>query len=435
MSVTFKDVEKKIAETYIMADKGILKLLFATIIANRMPISPVWLFIIGGSGSGKTAFIDTFTDCKHIYQLSKITPNTFLSGFKQGAGKEPSFLHQIPVKKGAMLVFKDFTTLLAMHHEAKVDILGQMREVYDGTLTKRTGTGDELKWNGRLGFIAATTDAIYQARALYSSMGERFIMYNPLSPDRKKVARRSMDNIGSLHEKKKEMRAISKEYLDETIVIPKIAPTIGDEIKDNIIDIADMTCNARSQIDRDMKTGEIVHVYFAEVPTRLSEQLMAVSSGLMVMNDGPLTKDDEYILYKIALDSISSNRKMAMMKISQYNQVETKGLAVALQYPTSTVRRWLEDLVALGICVRSKRDGAGSTDFWSIKPEYKKIMLKYDDIKEIGDKLESEDTLEIIDDEDEFVKKQEVTEETPVDINDIFPEEVVKSEDLLKGIK
>ena len=62
MSATFQDVEKKVAETYIVADKGLLKLLFATLIANRMNISPVWLFIIGASGAGKTAFIDTICD-------------------------------------------------------------------------------------------------------------------------------------------------------------------------------------------------------------------------------------------------------------------------------------------------------------------------------------------------------------------------------------
>lgn len=389
-----------------------------------------------------TAFIDTFTDCQHIYQLSKITPNTFLSGFKQGAGKEPSFLHQIPVKKGGMLVFKDFTTLLAMHHEAKIDILGQMREVYDGTLTKRTGTGDELHWNGRLGFIAATTDAIYQARALYSSMGERFIMYNPLTPDRKEVARRSMGNIGSLYEKRQEMRKIVKEYLDESIILPKVIPTIPESVKENIIDIANMTCYARSMIDRDLKTGDIIHVYMAEVPTRLSEQLMAVSSGLMVINGGDLTADDEYLLYKIALDSISSNRKMVMQKISEYDEVETKGLAVALQYPTTTVRRWLEDLVALGICERAKREGSGTIDYWNIKKEYKKLMIKYEHIEEVGGVLESEDTLEIFTDEEEFVKAQEPVEEKGVSFDDAIdeafgvPEEVVvSSKDLLSDIK
>ena len=413
MSATFQDVEKKVAETYIVADKGLLKLLFATLIANRMNISPVWLFIIGPSGAGKTAFIDTICDCEYIYPLSKITPNTFLSGFKQGPGKEPSFLLQIPVKKGAMIIFKDFTTLLSMHHEAKVDILGQMREVYDGTLTKRTGTGENLSWNGRVGLIAATTDAIYQARALYSSMGERFIMYNPLTPDRKEVARRSMNNIGSLHDKKIEMREMSKRYLDESVELPEVMPIITEKVKDNIIDIANMTCLARSMIDRDMKTGEIMHVYMAEVPTRLSEQLMAVSCGLMVMNDGDLTEDDEYLLYKIALDSISSNRKMAMQKLAAYDEVETKGLAVALQYPTSTVRRWVEDLVALKICERAKHEGSGTTDFWKIKPEYKKLMVRYDHIEEIGGALEAGDEIVIFDhDESKWAGNKKETTQT-----------------------
>jgi hypothetical protein len=416
MPVTYKDVRDKMAEHYIISDEGLVKLIFATVIANRMPVAPVWLFIIGASGSGKTMFMDAITNCDWIYQISSMTPNTFLSGFKAGA-KEPSFLMTVPVLKGGIMIFKDFTTILSKRDDEAREILGQMREVYDGTLTKRTGQGDLLAWPGRLGLIAATTDAIYEARALYASMGERFIMYDPEIPNRKEVAILSMKNSATEFEAQEEIKKLSKEYLDETIqpiiqkfVESKSIPEIEEGLILEIADIADMTCSARSAVQRDRMSKEITHVYKSEMPTRLSKQLVAVSAAMMLMNGGPLTDNDKKILYKIGLDSIASSRRMVMRKLSEYDMVDTKGIAMELHYPTGTTRRWLEELTALGICGREDRkkgDGMGSGDRWYIKKEYRDIMAKYDNVKVVGGVLEAPEEIIIFgDDEAEEQKAQ-----------------------------
>lgn len=385
MPVTYQDVRDEVARTYIISDEGLIKLILAAVIANRLPISPVWLFIIGGSGSGKTAFIDMVSSCKWIYQISSITPNTFLSGFKSG-GMEASFLSTVDVKKGGVMIFKDFTTILSKRYEEKVEILAQMREVYDGTLTKRTGQGGVLSWDGRLGLIAATTDAIYKARELYSSMGERFIMYNPITPGRKEVALRSINNLGKLDRGRNDIKEVVQVYLDEIIqkqVESRCATgsfefDISDELKEEIVTIADMTCLARSSIEHDSFSKEITHVYIPEMPTRLSEQLISIAVAFQIINgDGKLKKEDHNILYKIAIDSIASNRRIVMKKLSEYQEVTTAAIAVDLHYTTGVVKRWLEDLNALQIVDRIK---GGNADRWKIKEEYRKVMARFDGV-------------------------------------------------------
>jgi len=460
MLVNFSDIEKEIEKTYIVSDKGLLKLILATFIANKLPVSSVWLFIVGASGSGKTQFIDTIASCAYVYPISKVSPNTFLSGFHTGSSTEASFLMQIPIMKGAMLLFKDFTTILSMNSDAKIEILGQMREIYDGTLTKRTGTGENLHWPGRVGVIAATTDAIYQARSLYSAMGERFIMYNPITPERKEVAHRAMNNLAKLKDSQVNIRKLTKAYIEETIKIPEELPTVSEEIQNNIVDIAEMTCTARSIIDRDPKTKEILHVYLTEMPTRMSEQLLAVAMGLMIINDNAiLTEEDEYILYKIALDSIASSRRIVMQALTKYSQVETRGLAIELRYPTATVRRWLEDLVALKVADRCRKeknkDGSeskSSQDLWELKSEYKELIAKYDKIEIVGGTLEGKDELiifdedsykpahhdnsgeEIVNTEDEFFGDGEYYHNEDGDIPMSQPT-LVKADDLLSQLK
>ena len=60
--------------------------------------------------------------------------------------------------KDEILVLKDFTTVLQRHREERQKILAQLREIYDGRFDKVWGTGRELHWRGRLGFLAGVAE-------------------------------------------------------------------------------------------------------------------------------------------------------------------------------------------------------------------------------------------------------------------------------------
>jgi hypothetical protein len=71
------------------------------------------------------------------WSLFSLTPQTLISGFER-KGEPASLLLQIG--EFGVLAFKDLTTVLTMHCEARAQIIGQLREVADGKTEKNFGT-------------------------------------------------------------------------------------------------------------------------------------------------------------------------------------------------------------------------------------------------------------------------------------------------------
>src|SRR5262249_45386874 len=101
---------------------------------------PAWLFLVAPPGSGKTTIsIMVASGLPEVLMLSDVTENTFLSGFH--GHKQPGLLEKIgeTVTEGttqtttgnAILLVKDFTTVLSMRREKRGAILSQLREIHD----------------------------------------------------------------------------------------------------------------------------------------------------------------------------------------------------------------------------------------------------------------------------------------------------------------
>ena len=46
-----------------------------------------------------------------------------------------------------------------MNEEGLREIMGQLRSIYDGEFTKRTGNANDVVWSGKIGIIAGGTIA------------------------------------------------------------------------------------------------------------------------------------------------------------------------------------------------------------------------------------------------------------------------------------
>jgi hypothetical protein len=98
---------------------------------------------------------------------------TFVSGFK---GKNSSLLERLDAKGLSFLLLKDFTTVLSLHRDARSEILGALREIYDGEYSKDFGNGQSVSWSGRLGFLAGVTPVIDRHHQVLAVLGQRFLM-------------------------------------------------------------------------------------------------------------------------------------------------------------------------------------------------------------------------------------------------------------------
>src|SRR5262249_59057887 len=88
-----------------------------------------------------------------------------------------------------VMLVQDLTGLITTRREKRDEIFGQLREIYDGRLVKRTGMGDDLRWEGYLGLLGAVTPKYDEVAELHSVLGERFVLYRPLRTDPEAEAR------------------------------------------------------------------------------------------------------------------------------------------------------------------------------------------------------------------------------------------------------
>ena len=388
----FKALEKLVHGVYLVVDPGIVKLLCMTVVSHRLPMDPTWTFLVGASSSGKTEFINCLAKVNGIWPLSSLTANTLISGQKKAANQPTSLLSRLPLnpktgKTEAIFTFKDFTTVLSMNQDTQAEILGQLREVYDGKYSKEFGTGESKKWEGKVSMFSGTTGSIYKARELWSAMGERFAIYCLLQPNRKEAGRRAIANVSTIREQRPMLQDAFKRFLDEIIVIPAVLPKLPEDMEEEILDLSEMVTRARSIVDRDSKsnTKEIEFAHDPEGIPRFATQLTTYGISLMVINNGPLLATDRDILYKIALDSIDKRRRMILQRMTVYVEVDTKELARDLNYPPNSVRRWCQDLNVLGMVDMLH---GGRSDKWVLKPEYKQLISRYDHIQMTAENLE-----------------------------------------------
>lgn len=411
--MTFDDVQKAYDSALLLADRDLIRLVAASVIANQMDGNPVWLMIVASSSGGKTATLMTLDELEFVpgkrvtYFISDLTENTLASGFKIAGGGDASLLNRMPI--GGIMIFKDFTSMLTKRHEARDVIMGQLREVYDRKFDKMTGNNQDTAWKGRLGALAGVTEAVHEYMASMSVMGDRFIMYAPKQPDRRELLRFIMKlKVDKENQEKRLMdaRAVMHEYLRACVArIEEAEMVMSDEDKDHLMEVADFVTKARSGVIEDQRTGSVRFVPSAEMPTRLIDQLLSIGTALSLMRkvDGKppqLDHADMLLLYKIAFDSIPLKRLWALRQLAIYMQgVSTAGIAAVIGYETTVVSQWLAQLNALGIIDRMKNQGRG--DMWALKPEYRSIMITYQNVETKDGVLEDPEA-----DDDELFSEQ-----------------------------
>lgn len=376
--IGFNDLMAVVNRWLLIIDPGVVKFLCAAYLANRLSTKAVWVFFIGPSGGGKTELLNCLTDQEDVFSISSLTPNTFLSGMP--GSKNASLLPQLG---GKIMIFKDWTTVLSMQKEARAEIMAQLREIWDGQMTKSFGTGKTVVWKGKVGLIAGSTQIVDLAQQQTTVLGERFIHYRILMPDRKEVARRALTNAHDQEQMGDELRAAFYAYLkgiDMAASVPADDPIYREEL----IRLTDFITRARSGVVRDFgMKKEVLFVPTPEMPTRLTQQLDTLSRAMMCMNDGPLTESDKLIIYKAALDSIPATNKLALIQLARQQHQTTAGIATALGYPTATIHIYLENMAMLGVVVRSRgADTAegGTADRWSMCDDYIGIMQAYEGV-------------------------------------------------------
>lgn len=348
--MTLKDILQTIQKWLFLKDTQVVEVLLATIIANRLPTDPVWLFIIAPPSSAKTELIRALNKIPQIYSISNLTPQTFISG---KIGKTICSL--LPQLNDKILTLKDFTTVLTMHRENRTELLAQLREIYDGYYKKAFGTGLTIEWQGKMGFIAGVTPIIDTYYSIYQVLGERFIQYRMAESDAVIMAKRAMQNVSQERQMREEIMTAIAQFIS-AIDIPEFTELkIPEEITNKLAHLAAFCVRARSGVIRGRdQSGEISYIPEPEAPARLAKQLLTLACGLAILhNSRELTLEEYALTYRIGMDTLPKMRLeiLRLMK-NQPEPLTTTELVEKTDYPDKTIRRHLEDLLALKVIKR-----------------------------------------------------------------------------------
>lgn len=308
----------------LITDRDYLAVLTGAVLAHRLAGPPVWLLIVAPSGGTKTEVLQTLYDCPGIYPLSTLTARTFASGLlppdakpgkdskdkgsKQAknnkqATKPPSLLLRL---SDEILVIKDFTTILEGRREDRQIVLAQLREIHDGRFDKAFGTGVEVNWKGRLGFVAGVTQVFDRHQAAMAVCGERFLTYRPHLPPRRALARRALDGEGNEQKMRAELARAMCRFLASRDL--SVVPTVDEDAKTHLVAIADLVTRARSPVPRHGRSRDLEHAPDPEAPTRFAKTLQAHAKGMALAHDSRRVTDRELaIVERVALDCLTTS--------------------------------------------------------------------------------------------------------------------------------
>jgi hypothetical protein len=340
----------------------------AVIIANRIEADPLWLFLVAPPSSGKTEIIRSLSDVPDVFLLSTLTPQTFASGFEK-KGVETSLL---PRLSGRTLVMKDFTTVLTMHRDARGEILAQLREIYDGQFSKQWGNGKALDWSGKVGLLAGVTGVIDREYALGAILGERFLMYRVKSAPPRVLAQRAIEQGNAWEQDQRQaLRRVVAAFL-ETLL--PVAPPTPAPIMAAVAALAEFTARARSPVFFDRRTGDIDLIPEPEAPGRLAKQFMLLARALAVVRREPVVSTTTYTtVVQVAHDTLPATRQVVLQAVlAQDAAASTVDIATSTDYPTSSTRRYLQELAAVRLVTR--QPDPGKADRWSASDDLLSLL-------------------------------------------------------------
>jgi len=404
------ELKKNIEEYQYLEDTNIIDVSIASIVATRLMLGdPIWLVIIGASSGGKSQILRplSLTDSKFLHRIDDLTENTFLSGIRLAKEQgSPSLLHRIG-KKG-MIVMSDLTVLFSKAAESRATILSQFRMIYDGEMTKFSGTSSApITWKGYLGIIAGSTPSIYHHFEEVADMGERFIYYRMKDYDGEKATRIAMSRPlygKDLDDKLAELYAdyikdVVKAYDDKPINLPE-------DIQERIIQVAQFAERVRTPVTTDWKGDTITRIPVSAMPMRVALQLTSIAKALYCVRsyeEMTLSEKDLEIIDWCGYSLANEEKRAVLNVLARINYgVYIKGQTIADQIGLSTgvVNNILQNLASVGIL---NRFGDNSSLTWRISREsdWKTVrrINKIDTIEEYHER-------EITSDEDEEGAKE-----------------------------
>jgi len=330
-----------------------LDVFYGTLVANlKTSGRPVWLLLIGPPGCGKTMPMLGIQHSPFVYACSSFRPTALISGWGTKGGQDSSML---PKLQGKILMVKDMSSLMSQHNEVVNEIMGLLRDAYDGSCARTYGTGVERRYECKFGFIGAATPDIDSQWSLNVRLGERFLRYRVKSTLDQVYGKidLTLDNIKNETEVDNIIEDTSLGYLKyltrEDADLPHLM------MRKEIGRLAQLGAILRTSVARHAYSRQILVIPEWEEATRYAKQLAKLALGLAFIRDKSENDEEEMRdLKAVVLSGIDAKIEKLCCALYKKPSSTTHQLGVAMGVPAGMVRMWLEDLniARIVVCTR-----------------------------------------------------------------------------------
>lgn len=378
-----QDIKNEFEKYIVLKDPYALEVILGTLIGNALLTrDPLWLMMVAPSSGGKSTLLAPCVAVPAVYFLDDLTEKTFLSGYKI-KGRETSLLKIIG---SGVICFSDFTSILSKNPLSRGEILGQLRLIYDGNFSKRTGTG-EIKWAGKIGFLGASTPDIYHMLEGSRSMGERYLYYWLTQPTDEEIVKKQQSVAMSSREISEAMQPFYRDYIEgvrgfvNKHNIPPVPLSQGE--MDYINQAAIFCVKAKATVHLDFKTNKPDSLVNTPGVGRDRKMLQTLIQALHLMhcvdlNDpkAPVTDDMIKIIQRCAWSSVGRERRKILEILTTYDTAMTAseiGATDDFGLQKEGVEKYLYVLHAVGLI---QKETQGSSFKWFIKDEAQKNFIR-----------------------------------------------------------
>jgi hypothetical protein len=363
---------EKVYEVYnkwlMLKNNNTIDILFGSIIGNRIPNNPIWIFLVGRSGFCKSEFLMSLNDVNSVYSLSSLTPNALISGSKTDTGDDPSLINRLNKKN---LVVKDFTTILEMEEASRRNILSTLRDAYDGETSRAYGS-HERRYKVSFGFVAGVTPIIEMFSSQNPIYGERFLSYRMNddlnSSSSMNLIAKTLENNKNSGDMKKELRDIAVKCLHTEFNFVELSSANNLQISA----LAQMTAILRASILRDKyNNNELLMNPVPEIGTRIGSQLQKLALGIMAFK-GKKELDKEIIdlLMKVVLSTIPDKYRFFLSTLQVEKSFNVQKLCTIFNCNKVSLVMIVKDLILLKVLEITRQNT------YYISDEFKYLFVK-----------------------------------------------------------
>jgi hypothetical protein len=294
---------------YHIPNPDVIDIVSGTILANSAKDEPVWLVLIGPPGSMKTQIAGSAATASSCKLLNQLTEKTLVSGFNAGKKGNQSLLPKLTIAGITTVVNLDLSNIFSMRHEKREEIMAQFRQIYDGKLTGNYGTGEEVVWNGFMGFLGCSTEEIDKYHGSIVKLGDRFLFYRMPRLDDGEVIEAVERNSGKRRAVLTTTEKAYKEFLDGGEWVHPSSVKVSEEIWKILREIAIFCSKIRTPLSWDKGRTGFSFIPSPESPSRIYATMRSLITGIAGANNRcEVNRDDLRHIYKIASDSLPPQR-------------------------------------------------------------------------------------------------------------------------------